>query len=111
LESVRYCDRTDELTECGAVVVGVSTQRPEEQAAFARKQRLGFPLFSDRELELAAALRLPTFRVGGADRLKRVTLLVRSDREIRAVLYPMPDPARSVDDVLAKLDQQTRMAA
>ena len=111
LESITYRDRIEEFEQRGADVVGVSTQRPDEQAAFARKQRLGFTLLSDQELEFAAALRLPTFRAGGADRLKRVTLLFGADRTISAVLYPVPDPAQSVDDVLRKLDEQIRLAA
>jgi peroxiredoxin len=95
-----------DFTARGARVYGVSTQRPEDQEAFATRQRLPFPLLSDQELRLAAGLRLPTFRAAGSDWLKRGTLLVGSDREIRGVLYPIPDPAGSVDDALALLDRQ-----
>jgi hypothetical protein len=51
------------------------------------------------------------FRAAGADWLKRITLLVRSDRQIRGVLYPVPDPAGSVGDVLAMLDREHADAA
>ncbi len=44
---------------------GVSTQRPDEQRAFAEKEGLRFPLLSDADLALTAALRLPTFRAAG----------------------------------------------
>jgi DNA-binding HxlR family transcriptional regulator len=84
LESATYRDRMSDFTARGARVYGVSTQRPEDQEAFA----------------------LPTFRAAGSDWLKRGTLLVGSDREIRGVLYPIPDPAGSVDDALALLDRQ-----
>jgi DNA-binding HxlR family transcriptional regulator/peroxiredoxin len=106
LESVTYRDRLDEFTERGACVQGVSTQRPDQQAEFATKQHIPFGLLSDQDLKLAAALRLPTFRAAGGDRLKRTTLLVRHDREIRGVLYPLLDPAGSVDDALALLDRE-----
>ncbi len=106
LESVTYRDRLGDFASRGTRVVGVSTQRPEEQAAFAATERIGFPLLSDQDLQLAAALRLPTFRAAGADRLKRMTLLVRSDREIRGVLFPISDPARSVEDALALVDRE-----
>jgi DNA-binding HxlR family transcriptional regulator/peroxiredoxin len=106
LESVTYRNRLAGFASRGARVHGVSTQRPDEQAAFAAKQRLGFPLLSDQDLQLSAALRLPTFRAAGADRLKRITLLVRGDREIRGVLYPLLDPAGSVEDALALLDRE-----
>lgn len=64
LESCTYRDRSAEFTAAGASVRGVSTQRPDEQRAFAEAERLRFPLLSDAELELTAALRLPTFRTG-----------------------------------------------
>lgn len=107
LESVTYRDRLDEFTARNATVLGVSTQRPDQLQAFAEHERIPFPLMSDQQLELAGSLRLPTFRAAGADRLKRLTLLVRDDRQIAGVLYPVPDPAGSVDDMLAMIDAQT----
>jgi DNA-binding HxlR family transcriptional regulator/peroxiredoxin len=107
LESVTYRDRLPELTGAGAVVHGVSTQRPDQLRAFERSQRLGFPLLSDADLTLAAALRLPTFRAGGVDRLKRATLIIDAERTIREVVYPVPDPAGSVGDVLTLLARLT----
>jgi len=64
---------------------------------------LPFPLLSDADLMLAGALRLPTFRVAGVDRLKRLSLLVGPDRVVRAVQYPITDPASSVDEMLGLL--------
>jgi peroxiredoxin len=106
LEATTFRDRIGEFAARGAQVVGVSTQPPEEQAAFAAKARIPYSLLSDQELELAAALRLPTFRAGGRDHLKRLTLLVAADREIRHVLYPIPDPVASVEEALILLDRQ-----
>jgi peroxiredoxin len=85
-------------------VHGVSTQRPDQLAAFAEHERIAFPLLSDADLQLTAALRLPTFRAAGVDRLKRLTLVVDSSRTVRGVLYPLNDPAGSVDDALALVD-------
>jgi peroxiredoxin len=110
LESRTYRDRLDDFLARGAQVYGVSTQRPEDQAAFAERQRIPFPLLSDQQFRLTSALRLPTFRAAGSEWLKRSTLLVRSDREVRGVLYPVADPAGSVDDVLALLDRQRTVA-
>ena len=108
LESVTYRNRLADFAARGATVVGVSTQRPDEQGAFKKKERIPFALLSDQELKLTASLRLPTFRAAGADRLKRLTLLVRRDREIRGVLYPIPDAAGSVDDALALVEAARR---
>jgi len=101
LESCTYRDRLPDFAEYDAAVVGVSTQRPEEQGDFARANRIQFPLISDADLELATALRLPTFRLGGAVRLKRLTLVVDRDRVVRGTLFPIRDVTGSVDDALA----------
>ncbi|WP_028813873.1 winged helix-turn-helix transcriptional regulator [Streptomyces flavidovirens] len=101
LESCTYRDQLAEFTAAGATVHGVSVQRPDEQRAFADKERLGFPLLSDADLTLAAALRLPTFRAAGMSRLKRLTLVVDRDRTVRQVLYPVTDIVASVEAALA----------
>ncbi|MFE6762795.1 winged helix-turn-helix transcriptional regulator [Streptomyces sp. NPDC057689] len=101
LESCTYRDRLADFTAAGASVHGVSTQRPDEQAAFAESERLRFPLLSDADLELTAALRLPTFRAGGAARAKRLTLVVDRERTVREVLYPVTDIEDSVRAALA----------
>jgi DNA-binding HxlR family transcriptional regulator/peroxiredoxin len=108
LESCTYRDQLDEFTARGATVFGVSTQRGDEQAAFARAENIPFPLLSDAELALVTALRLPTFRVGSIDRLKRVTLIVDRDRIVRGCLYPIQDVTGSVEDALALLDSLTQ---
>jgi len=103
LESCTYRDRLAEFTAAGAVVHGVSTQRPDEQAAFAAAERLAFPLLSDSALDLTAALRLPTLRAAGTPRLKRLTLVIGPDRTIRDVLYPITDVVASVDAALGRV--------
>ncbi len=100
LESCTYRDRLAEFEALGAQVRGVSTQRPEEQAAFAAAQRIPFPLLSDADLELTTALRLPTFRAAGTVRLKRLTLVVDASRTVRGTLYPIPDVTGSVEEAL-----------
>lgn len=101
LESCTYRDQLARFTEAGATVHGVSTQRPDEQRAFAEKEGLRFPLLSDAELDWTAALRLPTFRAGGITRLKRLTLVVDADRTVREALYPITDIEASVRAALA----------
>jgi len=101
LESTTYRDRHADFAKAGVTVRGVSTQRPDQLDAFATHAGLPFTLLSDADLELAASLRLPTFRAGGADRLKRLTLVVNEDRVVEGVLFPVTDPAGSVDEALA----------
>ncbi|WP_203880791.1 winged helix-turn-helix transcriptional regulator [Planotetraspora kaengkrachanensis] len=101
LESLTYASRHPDFEASGAAVAGVSTQRPDQLAAFAEHARLPFPLLSDQDSKLAAGLLLPTFRAAGVDRFKRLTLLVDPDAIIRAVQFPISDPAGSVDEMLA----------
>ncbi|MFF2408485.1 winged helix-turn-helix transcriptional regulator [Streptomyces sp. NPDC058092] len=103
LESCTYRDQLAEFTAAGATVHGVSTQRPDEQRAFADAERLRFPLLSDAELELTAALRLPTFRAAGTSRLKRLTLVVDRNRTVREVLYPITDIEASAQAALTAI--------
>ncbi|NNM46279.1 winged helix-turn-helix transcriptional regulator [Knoellia koreensis] len=100
LESTTYAAHHAEFVAAGAHVAGISTQRSDEQAAFAAHARLPFPLASDQDARLAAALRLPAFRVAGVDRFKRQSLLVDPDGVVRHVQMPVTDPAGSVTEML-----------
>ncbi|MEV0891117.1 winged helix-turn-helix transcriptional regulator [Promicromonospora sp. MEB111] len=100
LECVTYAGRTAALADAGARVLGVSTQRPDQLAAFAAHAELPYALASDQDGLAASALRLPVFRAAGTDRLKRTTLLIAPDGTVRRVQAPVTDPAGSVDDML-----------
>ncbi|WP_425553987.1 winged helix-turn-helix transcriptional regulator [Dactylosporangium salmoneum] len=100
LESLTYAAREPAFRALGGRIRGISMQRPDQLAAFAEHARLPFPLLSDADGRLAAALRLPTFRVAGTDRFKRLTLLLDPSATIRAVQFPVTDPAGSVDAML-----------
>jgi peroxiredoxin len=100
-----FRDVYPELTARGCTVVGVSTQRPDELRSFAKRNSIPFPMASDADLRLASAPRLPTFRVCGVDRLKRLTLLIDHSRVVRGVLYPIKDVVVSVRDTLRLVDR------
>ncbi len=97
MENRLFAARYDEFAAEGIAVRGVSTQRPDEQRAFAAAEEIPHTLLSDLDLELAAALRLPTFRAGGYERLKRVVLVIGADRVVQAVRYPVTDIAEAVE--------------
>jgi DNA-binding HxlR family transcriptional regulator/peroxiredoxin len=101
LENRLFAGRYDDFAAGRIAVRGVSTQRGDEQQAFSRAEKIPHLLLSDVDLELAAALRLPTFRAGGYERLKRVVLVIGSDRVVQAVRYPVTDIADAVDWALA----------
>lgn len=91
LENRLFRDHYAEFAADGIAIRGVSTQRPDEQAAFAAAEGIPFPLLSDMDLQLAAALRLPTFRADQSLRLKRLILVIDRARVIRHVIFPVLD--------------------
>ena len=97
LENRLFRNRWEAFRAAGVSVHGVSTQRPEEQRAFAALERIAFPLLSDSDLQLAAALRLPTVRVADTVRLRRMVLVIGADALIRAVRYPVSDIGEAVE--------------
>ncbi|MBE1878273.1 winged helix-turn-helix transcriptional regulator [Myceligenerans pegani] len=110
LETRTYASRHEALHDAGARVLGVSTQHPEQLAAFADFANLPYTLASDQDGRAASALRLPVFRAGGSDRLKRVTVLLDPAGTIRHLQAPITDPAGSVDDMLDTLRSATTAA-
>jgi peroxiredoxin len=103
LEARTYAAHHDAFTAAGARVLGVSTQRLDQLGAFRDHARLPFDLLSDQDGRLAVSLRLPTFLVAGALRLKRVTLFLEPGGTVAAVQSPIPDPAGAVQDMLAEV--------
>lgn len=82
--------------ERGTIAQGVGGGQFEEE----EEEGLRFPLLSDADLTLTAALRLPTFRAAGVSRLKRLTLVVDRERTVRQVQYPVTDIEASVRTAL-----------
>ncbi len=83
-------------------VCGLSTQTPGEQADMAERLDLPFPLVSDADLRLTAALRLPTLIVDDTVLLHRFTMILR-DAAIEHVLYPVFPPDQSAGQAVAWL--------
>lgn len=101
LENRLFRDRHRQFARHKAAVRGVSTQRPDEQRAFAAAEGVPFPLLSDADLLLSAALRLPTFRAAEVPRLRRFVLVIDANRTVRSVLFPVTDVHAAVDWALA----------
>ena len=101
-QSCAFRDLHTEFAQEGVPVVGLSAQSPEDQAEFAERVHLPFPVLSDESLGLARALELPTFEVDGMTLYKRVTLVIR-DGEIVKAFYPVFPPDRNAAEVLAWL--------
>ncbi|MER5310809.1 winged helix-turn-helix transcriptional regulator [Streptomyces sp. NPDC002773] len=97
LENRLFREAYPRFTAAGVAVRGISTQRPDEQRAFAEAEAIPFPLLSDMDDGFSAALRLPTFRAGQALRLKRAVLVLDRERTVRHVQFPVTDIPAAVE--------------
>lgn len=105
-QSCAYRDTLTEFEQLGASVVGISAQSPAEQAEFAAREHLPFPLLSDEDRRLAATLHLPTFEVDGMTLYKRLTLVAEAGQIVK-VFYPVFPPDRNAAEVLGWLRADT----
>ena len=96
------CAFRDLYPELGVPVAGLSVQSLDDQLEFAERNRMPFPIVSDPDRRLGAALRLPTFDISGLTLYKRITL-VAEDGRIMKVFYPVFPPDANAGDVLAWL--------
>jgi peroxiredoxin len=101
-QSCAFRDHVAGLEELGAAVAGLSAQPLEEQAEFAERNHIPYPVIADPERKLGAALRLPTFEFEGMTLYKRVTLVVEACA-VAKVFYPVFPPDRNAADVVGWL--------
>lgn len=101
-EACGFRDHFAELAAQRARVFGISTQDTGYQQEAVRRLGLPFNLLSDRDLEFARALRLPTFTFEGLTLLARLTLVVRKGH-IEHVFYPVLHADSHAEDVLTWL--------
>jgi peroxiredoxin len=101
-QSCAFRDHFGELERLGAKVLGLSAQPLADQVEFAERVGLPYPILSDPRLELAGALRLPTFEVAGMRLYRRLTLVARAGTIVK-VFYPVFPPDRDAADVVAWL--------
>jgi len=101
-QSCAFRDHFAELRTLGADVLGMSAQPLSDQTEFAERVELPYPILSDLELALADALALPTFEVAGMRLYRRLTVVARAGRIVKA-FYPVFPPDRNAADVVAWL--------
>ena len=102
-QSCAFRDAQQELARHGASLIGISTQTPAEQAEFAQREHIRYPLLSDHELVLAERMMLPTFQAGGLQLYKRLTFVAQAGRIVK-LFYPVFPPDRNADEVLGWLE-------
>jgi peroxiredoxin len=102
-QSCGFRDHFAELERLGVVrVFGLSTQDSAYQREAVERLHLPFAVLSDERLELARAIKLPTFKVAGMTLLKRMALVI-DDGIITKVFYPVFPPDKNAEEVIAWL--------
>ena len=102
-QSCAFRDAREDFARHGATPIGVSAQTPKEQAEFAQREHIPYPLLSDHDLALAEAMGLPTFETSGLTLYRRLTFVAEQGRVVK-VFYPVFPPDRNAADVLAWLE-------
>jgi peroxiredoxin len=102
-QSCGFRDHFGELKRLGVShVFGLSTQDTAYQREAVERLHLPFPVLSDERLELARAIKLPTFTTAGMTLLKRMALVI-DDGVIAKVFYPVFPPDKNAEEVVAWL--------
>jgi len=104
-QSCGFRDAHGELRALGKRVAGLSTQSLEDQLEFAERNGMPFPVISDPDRELGAALALPTFEIEGHVLYKRLALVAEGGRIVK-VFYPVFPPDENAGDVLRWLRER-----
>jgi peroxiredoxin len=102
-QSCAFRDARDDFSRHGATLIGISAQTPQEQAEFAEREHIPYPVLSDHEHMLADAMGLPTLETSGLRLYKRLTFVAEQGRIVK-VFYPVFPPDRNAGDVLAWLE-------
>ena len=107
-QSCSFRDHYADLQKLNAAVYGLSVQGTDYQREAQQRLHLPFSLLSDENLQLKAALQLPTLCVAGMELYRRLTLIAEN-RQIKKVFYPVFPPDQNADEVLAWLRKNLPM--
>jgi peroxiredoxin len=102
-QSCSFRNHFAELKRLGvAQLYGLSTQDTAYQSEAAERLHLPFAILSDAGLDLARAIKLPTFTAAGMTLLKRMALVI-DDGVVAKVFYPVFPPDKNAEEVIAWL--------
>jgi peroxiredoxin len=99
-----YNEHLLELVALGAKLAGVCCSEIEPLEAFAAREGVTFPLYSDPDLRLGSLLGLPSASLEGRRGYERLSLVARRGK-IEKVFHPAP--ARDVNAVLAWISEHS----
>jgi peroxiredoxin Q/BCP len=101
-EACSFRDSFQELVDAGAVVYGVSSDRPDSHAQFISKYKLPFSLLSDTSGELRKLLGVPTDLFGLLP--GRVTYVFNPEGRLVHVFDSQFSPGKHVEEALKMIN-------
>jgi len=108
-EACSFRDGIDDMHECGAIVLGVSTDSVESHQKFSKKFQLNFPLLSDIDKKVVQAYGVWKEKSLYGRRymgIERSTFLIDSKGKI-STIFPKVKIQSHLEDVLSELELMT----
>ena len=101
-QALAYSEAYGHFRRLGVKLFGLSMLSTEWQQDFVSRNNLSFRLLSDFERGFQSRLGLPMFETAGELYLQRITFILH-DGVISSVRFPIPEPERDAEEVLAAL--------
>jgi len=103
IESCGFRDKADQFAKLNTVVIGISTDKVEDQLKFTDKEKLSFPLFADPDKKAVQA-----FGVLGKNGLAmRWTFVIDKEGMVRKI-YNQVTPAKHPEEVLEYVEKNLK---
>jgi len=88
-----------DLQKYDALIFGISTQPIDELVKLSVLRKFAQPLISDSSLKFQEQLNIPTFQVGNDTMYKRLTLIVKDSKIVKA-FYPIFPPDKHIFEII-----------
>ncbi|NVM99196.1 peroxiredoxin [Arthrobacter sp. SDTb3-6] len=105
-EACHFRDLAQEFAAAGASVVGISTDSPQRQLAFATENHLGFPLLSDPRGEVAELFGVRRHLLARSLPTKRATFIVDPSLAVQFQVSSETNMDVHADQALAALTER-----
>jgi thioredoxin-dependent peroxiredoxin len=106
IESCGFRDKIDQLAKLDTVVIGISTDKLEDQTKFTEKEKLNFPLLADSDKMVAKEFGVPLVgpQMGFASRW---TFIIDKKGVVRKI-YKMVTPDKHPDEVIEYIKENLK---
>ena len=106
-EACNFRDLATDFAAAGAQRVGISRDEVDKQRQFAELYNLDYPLLSDPDGKVAAAMGVKRKLPLGSLSTRRMTFVIDTDRRVLAVISSETNMDKHADEALAVLSKRT----